>query len=714
MRLERTTRGLTGRPWRRTAGAVGLLVSTMTLMAHAANGVPPTRTYELVAPEHQGAPTGVGPTTGPPNPGVWVNPKGDKIAYGSGDPFIGPSGLAPTFLSSRGTTAWSGVSMFPHMPQDSIFKAVNTVAISSDYQRVILSTVQPLSPEDTVAGVGGNVNTYLWDRASSTMTWISRSDEAGDSFYVARSPDARHILFTSTNSVTSDASGGAPKLYEWDNGIVRLVSVKPDGSLDVAGATAGSREELSGAGLALNAVSADGHSIFFSSPPPTASTPSDPTRVYVRSGATETREVSVSQCDRLDCNSPSGVNYITSTPDGASVFFSTQQQLLNTDTDETVDLYRYTLKTQALVRTSAGVGTLADTPTATAVLGVSEDGERVYYESANNALMLWDHGSNNELATFIDAGTSAGTQNCLQGDQSGTPNMTPDGKVLVFETGLLISPTFGAAGPGLYRYDAADNLMLLLAGSGTLPSAALAAYAPDCTSNTGVSENGDTVAFSTDAALVPTDVNAALDTYEWRNGQLNLVSSGKGDQPAMILGISQDARDVFFTTTAQLTPEDRDGVQDIYDARVNGFQANSQLRPQCSGEDCQSPTTSPQAAGPPGSMTFRGYGNRGPQRTALVLHAAHLRVRNGKVLGSVKVNRRGRLSAVVRARIGSHKQIIGRLVRNVAASQRIRIRLALEAAGRKALAEGHASDVTIIFRLVGDQMCKRVAVKLHV
>ena len=79
--------------------------------------------------------------------------------------------------------------------------------------------------------------------------------------------------------------------------------------------------------------------------------------------------------------------------------------------------------------------------------------------------------------------------------------------------------------------------------------------------------------------------NHALNVYEWTpaglegcqppaggetGGCLGLLSSGTDPFPSYFQGASADAENVYITTHAALVPQDQDGLNDIYDVRVDG------------------------------------------------------------------------------------------------------------------------------------------------
>lgn len=98
-------------------------------------------------------------------------------------------------------------------------------------------------------------------------------------------------------------------------------------------------------------------------------------------------------------------------------------------------------------------------------------------------------------------------------------------------------------------------------------------------------------------------------------GCISLISSGGSQQESAFLDASASGDDVFFLTSQELVPQDRDTAFDVYDARVCGgspcFTPPPEPSAPCSGEACKGPATSvPAAPGAPPS-TLPGAGNVG-------------------------------------------------------------------------------------------------------
>jgi hypothetical protein len=160
----------------------------------------------------------------------------------------------------------------------------------------------------------------------------------------------------------------------------------------------------------------------------------------------------------------------------------------------------------------------------------------------------------------------------------------------------------------------------------------LAANVPEWTSPLYQSRylsNAGRLFFNSNDALVPSDTGGTEDVYEYEPpgvgdctsaganfsqrsaGCVALISSGTSSSESAFLDASESGNDVFFLTSAQLSPSDLDVMRDVYDARVGGGFPPAQPLPACEGDACQSPAVPPEDP-TPGSLTFRGPGNLAP------------------------------------------------------------------------------------------------------
>jgi hypothetical protein len=266
----------------------------------------------------------------------------------------------------------------------------------------------------------------------------------------------------------------------------------------------------------------------------------------------------------------------------------------------------------------------------------------------------------------------------------------------------------GPDGSGIYRYDAASNQLILLAPSGVLATVGLSPpVQKDCHLAHVVSDDGSTVFFSTEASLVPQDVNGLPDVYEWHNGSDSLISTGTASLGARVLGTTADARDVFFITTDSLVSADHDEIYDIYDARVGGGFTSGAKLATCEGDGCQSPPVSVAASLSPPSSFLHSTGNlvQGPQ-ASFSLHgltarqgASLARGRSVKLL--VNVNQAGKVTAKARSKIGGKTRIVASASSSAPRAGTVSVALRLSQDALRQLAIRHRLRITLAVRVTG-------------
>jgi hypothetical protein len=361
--------------------------------------------------------------------------------------------------------------------------------------------------------------------------------------------------------------------------------------------------------------------------------------VWARIGGTTTVAVSGSECTRgpLDpggaCNALAAAEYAGSAADGSRVFFTTAQQLLNNDTDSSTDLYECDIQpgTPAPVGTANPCASLTEVSGAASgadlekVVAVSEDGSRAYFV-ADGAVLAGNPGANDETAVaghhnlYVwtkDAEHPSGTTTFVAGLESSDlagAQTTTDGRYLTFTTANpLVSSGPGEDTDGrvdMYRYDAESETMLRLSTSitgsgGNDPGFDVVAAPASRRSASSMSADGSMVVFQTAEALSPQDTDGIADVYLWHDGRVSLISHGGGELP----WIDASGQNVYFVTDRPLSAADRDVNVDSYDARIGGGFDLSSPAP-CSGDACQGqPSTPPAAAAAPGSQTLQGAGN---------------------------------------------------------------------------------------------------------
>jgi hypothetical protein len=214
-----------------------------------------------------------------------------------------------------------------------------------------------------------------------------------------------------------------------------------------------------------------------------------------------------------------------------------------------------------------------------------------------------------------------------------------DGRFFVFTTAAHITPDDTASAQQVFEYDAKTGRLARVstgeggyAANGNANALGASIAAPEFGApglekqqelfedgTRAVSDDGSTVVFSSSGALSPRAVNdlqpqpGPVDVYESHEGQVSLLSTGHSltsdEQPA----ITPSGRDVFFTSTENILPQDSDGLMSLYDARVGGgFPAALVPAGGCNGDACQGPPSVPNLLAAPASATFSGLGNPTP------------------------------------------------------------------------------------------------------
>jgi hypothetical protein len=125
-----------------------------------------------------------------------------------------------------------------------------------------------------------------------------------------------------------------------------------------------------------------------------------------------------------------------------------------------------------------------------------------------------------------------------------------------------------------------------------------------------ITPDGKTVVFNTPERLLSEDEDDFYDVYRWTEGELALVSSGQSNNNDFLYGMSANASDIFFQTYDSLVPQDQDGgATSLYDARIDGGFTPPTKGAVCEAEGCQGPVTPPPALAPAATPTFQGTGN---------------------------------------------------------------------------------------------------------
>ncbi len=411
---------------------------------------------------------------------------------------------------------------------------------------------------------------------------------------------------------------------------------------------------------------------------------------------------SASECTRTAgdlggaCNAPSDPTFEGVASDGSRVFFTTNQQLVNGDTNQTRDLYAYTLPTAANPNPANPLTDVSGTSSDAKVqeiVRVADDGSRVYFlaegalagnhdaldeppRAGDHNFYVWQKTpSHPEGETkFIGQVTSAADVSNLRSSSQTTPN----GRFLAYRAFTPMVETDTDNSADIYRYDADTGELIRVStdasgvgGSGDGLDANLS-RAVNEHARPNMSADGQQIVFSTSEALSADDGNGASDIYLWRGGHTSLVSTGAVGGGANEPLIDNSGDDIYFTTAQALTADDVDNVTDVYDARRNGGFSFAVVS-SCAGEGCQSTRSAPPPDAAPATDHARGTGNYRPATVSIAPLSSSQRAKlaaGGRVGLTVKVSGAGTIALRATASLGKkQKQVFEASRRMVQAGQ---------------------------------------------
>ncbi|HXE46056.1 MAG TPA: hypothetical protein VN635_12780 [Conexibacter sp.] len=635
---------------------------------------------------------------------------GTRVVYVSGGPMPGaPSGdFQAVGLATRGPGGWVKQPIGEAFSEPSLdFGTSEPLAVDGAFSSWVWRSDQPLLPDAPPAPQ----DAFYRRAPDGTLTLLGPIGSVHDTQLVVASADAQHVVFQSTaHLLPSDARrvAGSAAAYEFAGASLRPVGVNAAGApVSTCGSLVGDGDPQDD--TLTHPVSLDGERIWFSASPGVCGRP---TRVYLRENGTRTVEASASACTRSDCSTPRDVQFVGATPDGSSAFLMTAQQLTNDDVDDDgFDLYRYDVADHALTRVSAGPPGVSANVLGS-VVASSDDGSRVYF-LASGALVpgqgvaghLNLYLNDDEVLRFVATANDLNLRNV---------EVSADGRVLAFATSAPLLPSDTDSQIDVYRYDAQLGSLQQLsfgeggAGNGPFDVTFGMPNGEDPLQRGGMrymSADGSRILFVTSEQLLPEDVNATPDVYEWADGRLGLVSSGTGDATVTYQGLSADGSSAFFSTDESLVPADQnEGDEDLYVARLGGgFPGAPPAPAPCAGEACQgslgprllrpSLPTLADVEPPPAGVRIQPLGRR-----ARALLAAR-----GRAIVAVDVLRPGRVSLLGQARVSRGRPVV--VARDAAEARvagRVRLHVRLDASARMVLRSGRSLLLTLIVR-EGDQ-----------
>lgn len=271
-----------------------------------------------------------------------------------------------------------------------------------------------------------------------------------------------------------------------------------------------------------------------------------------------------------------------------------------------------------------------------------------------------------------------------------TSRVSPDGRTLLFSSQRRLTAYDNQGMAELYRYRYGDPAPTCVScdptGAAPIAGASLSSvYVPAAEISMpailtrNLSANGERLFFESPDKLLPADVNgeggcprveevtrsrSCQDVYEWEadgsgschgtaqnGGCLYLISTGESPQPSYFGDADLEGKNAFFFTTQPLVGQDRDGLVDIYDARIEGGISGQNPAPPsvCTDESsCKGPVPVAPGTVNAGTAGFHGPGNQSPARNCshlgkraktLSRRAKHLRRAAKQVSGARRARR---------------------------------------------------------------------------
>jgi hypothetical protein len=677
----------------RRRAIIGTLAAAAVFLAPAAaGGATGERALELVTPSD--------PVAGTIRGIFAISADGERAVYTSIGPMPGaPAGdVFANSVATRAPDGWTTAPIgLPYAIELAALELTTSLqALSQDLLSTIWISNRPPFPGAPVAG-----NFGLYRRGPLGQIELLADLGPIESRFVGASDSADRVVFAAAaHLLPSDAARSeGQSIYESSGSELHQLDVADGGGL------------LSACGSAVSAasgVSAAGDRVFFANPDPTTGC-SDKSRVYLREDGATTTEVSASRCNRPDCNAEQDVTFVGATPDGASAFMTTAQQLVDGDLDGGVDLYRYEVGTGALTLVSQKAAGAGGEATAAPVL-VSEDGERVYFHAQGR---LTAEGAPDKRNLYI--GDGAGLHFVATGVDR--LEISTDGRVAALDTKTSLAPGDGDGQRDVYRYDAVNEALAPISfgpgfGGGAFEATIRSPLDGDVSPRTrrSLSADGDRVLFGTAEPLDPADGDQALDVYEWHGAGPQLLSAGPGGGASELAGVSASGGTVLFRTPNGLLPADRDGGElDLYAARIGGgFPEGAEGG--CAGSCAAQPVPPPARSQPAtirpqaraAGVPLRLRGNPG-KRLAREL------ADSGRAVLAASVPEPGRVAAKMTGAVGGRQRLLARGSAGAVRPGAIRITLFATPLMRRLRADGLGAMLEL--RQSGRSLARRIVLE---
>jgi hypothetical protein len=281
---------------------------------------------------------------GPQDKNYWyATPDGSQVFFSSAEKLTDDATATPGVADLYRYDVGSG-DLTDLTTQDGDGAGISgVIGVSDDGDQVYFAATGALADGAT----DGQPNLYVSDGGTPTfIATLSSSDFKDSNNWATQftskngrvTADGRYLMFSSVNRLTGFENSNFQEIYRYDNltGDVKCISCGPRGGQATGDAVlTGAPESIALSGLSVaerRNLSADGTSFFVS---PERLVSADTNGKYDVYMWKDGRPQLISTGLGLD----NSTQFVDASADGSNVFFITRQQLVNTDTDDNVDIY---------------------------------------------------------------------------------------------------------------------------------------------------------------------------------------------------------------------------------------------------------------------------------------------------------------------------------------------------------------------------------------
>jgi hypothetical protein len=558
----------------------------------------------------------------------------------------------------RDGTGWRVHSLSPAASDDvGDIRSLSTgsFVVGGDLLNAALWSLGDFTSDDPETGGGVSSDVYKVG-LGGVATFVSHGQGfAANGHYEAvldglsDDPGGSTILFVSREHLTGDAppDGATSNLYRWRDGRVDLVGVDEAGQPLANGAALGADagNQVSNGGVRADAgrladasmLSPDGTRFVYQSGGlgpfygSALGNFSAPGALFLHVDGRPVVEITRSQrAGSVGDPAANGAKAIDASPDFKRVYFNSQDQLSD-DAPSGGGVYVYDVATGRLsfvFRTPSPV--IGDRTQG--VVQISDDGQYIYFTSVEDLAsgatagaqnLYVKHGVDIAFVAMLGGSEELSAQPMSQGNRYPSlyspASLDAAGDTLVFESPTSLAGASNAGHNAIYRYEAQTKQLSCIScrpsGAASQQDSSLGPNAPDGghfaqSRFRNITDDGKAIVFSSADAILAQDTNGKLDVYEYRDGRVELLTTGRGSTDTFLSGASRDGADVFIITGDSLVKGDGDGgYTDVYDVRRDGGFLEADDPRECESSACQPLSDAVVNRTTPGSVGFASPGD---------------------------------------------------------------------------------------------------------